>query len=494
VSHEIAFTEQKGQNDDMSEEHAHLTRRDQDDLESIEDRLLAPYAQRSADAPRRYSLRDQSRTLSYRTQFQRDRDRILHSQAFRRLKHKTQVYVAFEGDHHRTRLTHTLEVAQVARTMARALGLNEDLVEAIALAHDLGQPPFGNGGIEVMAAILSGREKIAWVQPKVLQDTGGFRPNYQSLRVVDRLEQRYDHPGINLSDPVREGVWKAGKVDDTIRYPDFRPTGLHPDQPPLLEAQVVAIADRLARLTHDLEDGIRSGEVAMTELEKTTIGRAVIQKLGEAYPDTIGAYRRRNAQIRGIIHTLVSDVVVRATEKLDEWAEANPEQEDFQFAAPDAPDDEEPGDDEANGSDAGHHARFRPAPRLPADTLGFSDRILSMVAELDDLVQTHIYRSRTVRRLDARARTFITGLFAAYYQDPLQLDDYALLRYRSEIGGSFLRDVPEEHVDQEIEQRYHNRPAFLRVIADHVAGMSDTYALKEYERLYLPFPDAERHF
>jgi len=468
----------------MSEEREHLTRRDQDDLEDLEERFLAPYAQPSADAPRRYALRDQSRTLSYRTQFQRDRDRILHSQAFRRLKHKTQVYVAFEGDHHRTRLTHTLEVAQVARTMARAVGLNEDLVEAIALAHDLGQPPFGNGGIDVMGAILAGREKIPWVQAKVLQDTGGFRPNYQSLRVVDRLEQRYDHPGINLSDPVREGIWKTGKVDDTIQYPDFKAAGLHPTRPATLEAQVVAVADRLARLTHDLEDGIRSGEVAMTELEKTTIGRAVIHKLGDAYPDTVGAYRRRNAQIRGIIHTLVSDVVIRATDKLDDWVEANPEQEDFEF---------EPLEGEHAG--AGEHSgKFRPAPRLAADTLDFSDRIQPMVQELQDLVHTHIYRSRTVRRLDARARTFITGLFAAYYQDPLQLDDYALLRYRAEIGGSFLRDVAEEHVDQEIEQRYHNRPAFLRVIADHVGGMSDTYALKEYERLYLPFPDAERHF
>lgn len=449
--------------------------RDQVALEEIEASSLAGYAQRSAAAPRRYALRDVARTLSYRTAFQRDRDRIVHSQAFRRLKHKTQVYVAFEGDHHRTRLTHTLEVAQVARIVARSLGLNEDLAEAIALAHDLGMPPFGGGGVEVMTSILAGQEKVPWVSPQVLQATGGFRPGDQSLRVVDRLEQRYDHPGINLSDPVREGIWKIGPFDPAVSYPEFHAVGLHPDEPPSLEAQVVAIADRVARLTHDLEDGIRTGEVALTEVERSSIGRTVIQKLGDAYPDTIGAYKRRNAQIRGIIHLLVSDVVVRAGQLLQEWLEANPEQETLALDVAPAPE-------------------FTPAPRLPADTIGFSDKVAPLVDELEDLVRAHVYLSRTVRRLDARARMFITGLFAAYYQDPLQLDDYALLRYRAEIGGTFLRDVAEETVDREIEQRYHNRPGFLRVIADHICGMSDTYALKEYERLYMPFPDAERRF
>ena len=279
---------------------------------------------------------------------------------------------------------------------------------------------------------------------------------------------------------MREGIWKIGARDPHVQYPDFHAAGLHPGDPPHLEAQVVAIADRVARLTHDLEDGIRAGEVALTELERSSIGRTVMQKLGDAYPDTIGAYRRRNAQVRGIIHLLVSDVVVRAGQLLHEWLEANPEQETLSLELP------------AGEEDQPESAVFLPAPRLPADTVGFSDKVSGRVDELEDLVRAHVYLSRTVRRLDARARMFITGLFAAYYQDPLQLDDYALLRYRGEIGGSFLRDVAEEHVDQEIDQRYHNRPAFLRVIADHVAGMSDTYALKEYERLYMPFPDADR--
>lgn len=454
------------------------TARDQSALEAIEERSLSPAAQRSAGAPRRYALRDRARTLAYRTEFQRDRDRILHSQAFRRLKHKTQVYVAYEGDHHRTRLTHTLEVAQVARTIARTLGLNEDLVEAVSLGHDLGQPPFGSGGVEVLTAIMAGREKIPWVDAEVLRATGGFRPGYQSLRVVDRLESRYDHPGLNLTDPVREGIWKTAPADDSVAYPDWSDEGLYAGEPAHLEGQVVGLANRLAELTHDLEDGLRSGEIALIEIERTAIGRTVIQKLGDGYPDTPSPHRRRNDLVRGIIHTLVSDVVVGATERLAEWEQSR---------RPEAP------TPDGAESDTDERA-FVPGPRLPAHTIGFSPRLAPMVAELGDLMQTHVYRSRTVRRLDARARTFLTGLFAAYYQDPLQLDDYALHRYRAEIGGELLRDVPEPRVDEEIEQRYHGRPAFLRIIADHVAGMSDTYALREYERLYLPFPDADRSF
>lgn len=452
------------------------TVRDQAALERIESLTLAPYAQRSAGASRRHELQDAGRTLTYRTEFQRDRDRILHSQAFRRLKHKTQVYVPYEGDHHRTRLTHTLEVAQVARAIGRALGLNEDLVEAIALGHDLGQPPFGNGGSDVLAAILEGNEKIPWVSPQVLLATGGFRPGYQSLRVVDRLEQRYDYPGINLSDPVREGIWKCGGRDEEIDYPDWNDEGLHEDEPPLLEARAVAVADHIARLAHDLEDGVRCGEIALTEVERSGVGQAIQQKLGEAYPQEVGAYRRRNAQVRGTIHMLVSDVVVRATRKLGEWMEATGAEDlVVQTSLPEV---------EAE-------LEWRPAPRLPEDTLAFSTKMMPLVEELEDLVYTHIYRSRTVRRLDARARTFITGLFAAYYQDPLQLDDYALRRYRAMVGGTFLRDIPKERVDEEIDRRYRDRPEFLRVITDHIAGMSDTYALKEYERLYLPFPESD---
>ena len=437
--------------------------RDAAELEAAEAQLLAPCAHRSAAATRRFVLVDSGRTLAYRTAFQRDRDRILHSLAFRRLKHKTQVYVPYEGDHHRTRLTHTLEVAQISRTIARALGLSEDLVEAIALAHDLGQPPFGAAGEELLAALLAGEEGIERIDAATLRATGGFRPNYQSLRVVDRLEQRYEHPGLNLTDAVREGIWKCGPVDPEIRYPDWVEEGLAADEPPLLEGQVVAIADRLARLTHDLEDGIRAGEVALEAAERLEIGKAVLHKLGDSYRNLRGRYGRQNALVRGMIHMLVSDAVVETSAQLHAASESD-----------------------HGGTTA------EATPRFPAGTVGFSMHVAALADELEAFVETQVYRSFAVSRLEARARTFIRALFAAYYRDPLQLDDYVLLRYRRVASGPYLRDLPGDRALREVAERYQGRGEFVRLITDHIAGMSDSYALKEYERLYLPFPEAER--
>ncbi|MFQ5744899.1 MAG: dGTP triphosphohydrolase [Acidobacteriota bacterium] len=430
------------------------------DLEVLEDRVLAPYGCRSAGAGRRFRLSDAGRTLAYRTAFQRDRDRILHALAFRRLKHKTQVYVPYEGDHHRTRLTHTLEVAQVGRTIARALGLNEDLVEAIALAHDLGQPPFGAAGEQMLAALLAGQESAGGIDRKVLAASGGFRPNYQSLRVVDRLEQRYEHPGLNLTDPVREGIWKCGGLNSEIDYPDWDEEGLAADQRPTLEAQVVTVADRLARLAHDLEDGMRAGEVSLEAVERLKLGAALRRKLGHRYQHTTSRYRRQNTLVRSMIHLLVSDVLVQTSGLLQQWL------------------GERASVAEGEGTP--------PLPRFAAGTVAFSDNVGELVDELESFVETQVYRSFAVSRLDARARTFINGLFTAYYADPLQLDDYVLLRYRSMRGGAYLRDLAAGEVAEEVGRRYHDQPGFIRLIADHIGGMSDTFALKEYERLYLP--------
>jgi dGTPase len=438
------------------------------ELEALEDATLAPYALRSGGATRRYIIDDAGRTLAYRTAYQRDRDRILHALAFRRLKNKTQVYVPYEGDHHRTRLTHTLEVAQVGRTIARALGLNEDLVEAIALGHDLGQPPFGTAGHEVLAALMSGAESVEEIDSKTLAASGGFRSNYQSLRVVDRLEQRYDHPGLNLSDPVREGIWKCGDLEDAIEYPDWVTEGLEPGQPPSLEAQVVTVADRLARLAHDLEDGIRAGEVALEAAERLDLGAAVVHKLGEGYTHLTSRFRRQNSLIRGMIHVLVSDVVVHSWDILAAWR--------AEWAASDEAEDA---------------SRPPEAPRFERGTVGFSESVRDFVDEIETFVETQVYRSFAVSRMDARGRSFVKGLFSAYYRDPLQLENYVLLRYRALSGGPYLRDLSGPDLQEEIGARYHGNPAFVRLVADHVAGMSDPYAVKEYERLYLPFPETD---
>ncbi len=438
------------------------------ELEALEDATLAPYAYRSLGATRRFLIDDAGRTLAYRTAYQRDRDRLLHSLSFRRLKNKTQVYVPYEGDHHRTRLTHTLEVAQVGRTVARALGLNEDLVEAIALGHDLGQPPFGSAGTEVLGILMAGQEKVEDIDAGALAASGGFRSNYQSLRVADRLEQRYDHPGLNLSDPVREGIWKCGGLDDEISYPDWVEEGLAPDESPSLEAQAVTVADRLARIAHDLEDGIRAGEVALEAAERLDLGAAVVHKLGERYTHLTSRFRRQNSLIRGMIHVLVSDVIVHSWELLMawrlEWSES-PEAEDVN--------------------------RPPEPPRFERGTVGFSEAVGKFVDEIEAFVETQVYRSFAVSRMHARGRSFVKGLFAAYYRDPLQLDDYVLLRYRASAGGSYLRDLSGADLQKELAARYHGNPAFIRLVADHIAGMSDSYAVKEYERLYLPFPEPE---
>src|SRR5262245_4179861 len=211
---------------------------DRERLEQIEAETLAPYALCSRDSQgRRYPDHEPP----YRTAFQRDRDRIIHSAAFRRLEYKTQVFINFEGDYFRTRLTHTLEVAQIGRTLARALGANEDLVEAICLAHDLGHSPFGHSGEVALS--------------RLMKDYGGFDHNKQSLRIVTELEQRYpEFPGLNLTWEVREGMVKHESEYDISDARDYDPS-LRGN----LETQIANVADELAYTTHDLDDGLRSG-------------------------------------------------------------------------------------------------------------------------------------------------------------------------------------------------------------------------------------------
>ncbi|MGH7449833.1 MAG: dGTP triphosphohydrolase, partial [bacterium] len=258
------------------------------DWHNIESHWLAPYACSSvgAHATRRFAENEHK----YRTAFQRDRDRIIHSRAFRRLKHKRQVFLITEGDHFRTRLTHTLEVAQISRTMARALGLNEDLVEAIALGHDLGHTPFGHLGETVLNEILQGYDTLeGLLDPDLaLQSSegksgfGGFKHNYQSLRVVDVLEQKYEVAGLNLTAPVREGILKHTRLKrGQYEYPSFDVEALafELDMATTLEGQIVAIADEVAQRTHDLEDGLRAGLVEVEEVRRLEIVQQVEARL-----------------------------------------------------------------------------------------------------------------------------------------------------------------------------------------------------------------------
>ncbi|HTR03229.1 MAG TPA: dNTP triphosphohydrolase, partial [Thermoanaerobaculia bacterium] len=231
-------------------------------FERLEEERLAPYASKSARASRPRGAASPS-PGDARTDYARDRDRIIHSRAFRRLKHKTQVFIPYEGDHFRTRLTHTIEVAQIARSVARALGLNEDLTEAIALGHDLGHTPFGHSGESVLDRLL--RES----HPQA----GGFKHNFQSVRVLDRLEKRYEEPGLNLTHDVREGVLKHTAWPKDFPFPLDFVEGLRFESGGTLEAQVVNWSDEIAQQTHDLEDGLPLAQEE--EIEALQISRAV---------------------------------------------------------------------------------------------------------------------------------------------------------------------------------------------------------------------------
>ena len=291
----------------------------QEQLERQEDERLAPHALRSRDAIRRIPVEREGRLFHYRTEFQRDRDRIVHSRAFRRLRQKTQVFVSFDNDHFRNRLTHSLEVAQLARTVARALQLNEDLVEAIALGHDVGHSAFGHSGEAALNEILQGRAPELGAAGIV--EAGGFKHNYQTLRVVDLLERQYEHPGLNLTDEVREGMFKHTSSRADVRYPDLADEGLHQGRPCHLEGQLVNLADDVAQQIHDLDDGLRNGDVEFREVERLQTSREIVKRLGARYEGEESEYIRRAMLMRGITHLMVTSIVRESAERIQRWSE-----------------------------------------------------------------------------------------------------------------------------------------------------------------------------
>ncbi len=429
-------------------------------LERAEDRALVFCAVRSREATRRQPVPSEGRHFDYRTNFQRDRDRILHSRAFRRLKHKTQVYVPYTDDHPRTRLTHTLEVAQIARTLARALGLNEDLVEAIGLAHDLGHTPFGHSGERVLARVLAGEEPSCPLPAQVVRAVGTFKHNYQSVRVVDQLEQRYDLPGLNLTDQVREGIIKH--TTWKVRFPFPLPTtaGLRLGKPCHLEGQVVALADEIAQQTHDLEDGLYAEAVSLAEIERLPAAAAVIERSGETYARERRRWRKAALLQRGLIHMFVTDAIETSARAIEKVA--------------------------AKHGVTDHEGWVAIANEIPAATVAFSRRAAPLFADLKAFIYRFIINNQEVNRQDHRAHLVMAGLFRAYYDNPLTLPTYALLRFHEETGRSYLRDLPIKAIPKEVAQHYHSEPRFVRLVVDHLAGMSDSYALSEYEALYHP--------
>ena len=261
-------------------------------LEADERQALAPYACHAAESRGRIHPEGES---AHRTAFQKDRDRVLHTSAFRRLEYKTQVFVNYEGDYYRTRLTHTLEVAQVATGIARALGLNEDLAETIALAHDLGHPPFGHSGEKAL--------------DELTRHVGGFDHNRQSLRIVTQLERRYpDFPGLNLTWETLEGIMKH-ETEYDVPDPDW-----DPDAQPSLEAQVVNVADEVAYNAHDLDDGLRSGHLTPRQIAEVPLIGDLMRRL-EMDPNDFDKYDRYTL-VRELLGDVITDVVVATHQRL----------------------------------------------------------------------------------------------------------------------------------------------------------------------------------
>lgn len=265
-------------------------------LEAREAETLAPYAVRASESRGRSYPENESK---YRTAFQKDRDRVIHTSAFRRLEYKTQVFVNYEGDHYRTRLTHTLEVAQVAKSITRALGLNDDLAETVAFAHDLGHPPFGHAGERTL--------------DRLARDEGGFDHNKQSLRVVTELERRYPaFPGLNLTRETLEGIMKHETDYD---LPGVG-SGFEPDQQPSLEAQVVNLADELAYNAHDLEDGLRGGHLTPPQIASVPLVGELMARL-ELDPQHFGS-SERYILIRELLGLTIESTVRETDRRLQE--------------------------------------------------------------------------------------------------------------------------------------------------------------------------------
>ena len=434
-------------------------------LEKAEDERLAPFALRARGAKRRHPLEDEGRAIDYRTAFQRDRDRIVYSRSFRRLRHKAHggILPAYE-DHRRNRLTHTLEVAQLARTVARALALNEDLVEAIALGHDLGQPPFGPAGLRALDDWMAGR--LDGSGGPGLGDLGGFSRSRQSLRVADRLEVRYAHPGLNLTDAVREGLFKSAPDAGSGEAP----AGVRAGRAPLFEAQAVALADRIAAALEDLDDALQSGALALAQVERLAAARHLRKKLGPDYGARGGKFLRASAIHRGLVHLLATACVVASERSLARFAERHGVRRHPEFLAV--------RDEAVRGDEI----------LLPAAAL-------RMLNDLEATLDVRVRRGASAERVEGRARRVLHGLLAAYHADPTLLDDHVLLRYKDASGTRFLRDIPRSRLDVELA-RCRGDARFARVLADHVAAMTDPYALAEHARLLemgaVPIPSAEQ--
>ncbi|NPA06011.1 MAG: deoxyguanosinetriphosphate triphosphohydrolase [Chloroflexi bacterium] len=374
-------------------------------LEAWELEHLAPYAHKSRFSRGRFHPEPEPK---YRTAFQRDRDRIIHTTAFRRLEYKTQVFITYEGDYYRTRLTHTLEVAQIARSIARALGANEVLTEAIALVHDLGHPPFGHAGEAALDALMA-------------EHGGFFNHNMQAFRIVTELERRYPHfKGLNLTWETLEGL---------VKHETSRPIpavqAFNPELRGHFEAQIANIADDLAYITHDLDDGLRSGMLTPALLRGQPLWERMRERIGWKPNGPLDELTRHRI-IRHLVGLLVDDVIETTAQRLEKSGVQTVEE----------------------------------LQRLPYNVVSHSPEVQEQRDALKAFLYENMYYHPRVLRMAYKAERIIRDLFQAYTQRPETLP---------------------KHIQARVEEY-----GLYQAVCDYIAGMTDRFAIEEHRKLFDP--------
>lgn len=381
------------------------------DIEALEDQILAPYAMKSKDSAGRF-YKEPAHDI--RTCYQRDRDRIVHCEAFRKLEYKTQVFVIFEGDYYRTRLTHTIEVAQIARTIGRSLLLNEDLIEAVALAHDLGHPPFGHAGENALNEILRSADK----------KSKGFNHNKRSYDIVTKFEKRYpDFDGLNLSREVLVGILKHNTVYDIKGDDKFL------KEEPTLEAQTVDVADSLAYLSHDIDDGLTSGCITSEDLMESSLWKkamAVVHPLLRSNDKQMFKYQI----VKALIDMQMKDLL--------NFSYGNLKKINFK-----------------SSSDV---------KKSKETIIGFSPSMARERNHLQGMLNEKLYHHHRVVRMTEKAGRVIKDLFDVYKKNPAQLP----------------YTIYERHKKHSEKEKY-------EICCNYIASMTDRYALDEHKKLFDPY-------
>ncbi len=458
---------------------------------------LDELAQRSVYARRPIG----SKQPDNRSEFQRDRDRIIHAKAFRRLVDKAQVYTTIKGDHYRTRMTHTLEVSQIARSISRILKLNEDLTEAIALGHDLGHTPFGHQGERELDDVMSGKIKLSDTHKP--ENYGGFKHNFQGVRIANYLEEKYpNYEGLDLTYQTLDGILKHTKikkckndcpkcVSRCYEIEQFLEIGNKEElnfdyvAPVTLEGQVVSWADEIAQIEHDLDDGISSGvfsiEQLVNELEEMGGMDEIIGKIVQAVDnvDQRVSQGRTSIDINDLYRAeIVSRVLGFFKRKLIEQSKRNIEE-----------------------YKADHLEDFEQSHIIREKVIDYAVGEFEMLKNMGKMINNKIINSQEVNCFDGKSKYVVRKLFKAYYSNPKQLPDNIIARIEREMNNFKLSSVnirrgDRDEVNEQIEiykgqkatgndaEDFLKQKIFMRCIADYIAGMTDNYALNQYKRLY----------